>query len=633
MTISRASSLARYIYDDLFDWFMQERRNLLEDQMRRNDDAFRGRYESDSLTKWKSTEGQGWRSKVFVRLTKQKVVTAYSSLTAVQLQGGKLPWDLEPTEIPEDMPGSPMDEALAKAACLKMKKQIQDDFDECLLERRYASAIMELCLHGWSWIRGPVLRQKRVAQRQFVAPQTGFQLPPELIAQYGRNVMTVADVWKPVMEPVSVWNVFWDFENADHQAGHGVCIRDMMSYGRFLDLAESPGYDKSAVMAVIDQYRMEDEGTVDESHGPYMESLTKRKRVIPVIEFYGRVPKRYLEAYDKESLDLSTRASKDSKETEIHCVIAVGSKEPVVIRKPIVNPMPYRPVYRAVWEEVPYEASALGIPENMQDSQAMVNGLARSMMDNKALSSNLLIWWCGRNMAPGQNALLYPGKIFETADHVEDVRQAMQFFSPPDNTAGTPEIINIFERWADEETGLPKILQGETSKNQPDTAFEMSKLIEAANKAIGATIRNCDHGHISPLVTGFYDYHYITNPDESMKGDYVVKALGFASYQDKAIRGQNILGLAQFALSNQFTAKFVKTVEFLRELARIRDLDPDKYFMTDDELQQQAAMMMQAADQMAMGGMPGGGPAPDEVGGPQAAGPSFEGPAMAGEMV
>ena len=80
--------LASYLVDDLLNWMMEERRNLIEEQWRANDDAFRGRYDSSTLKKWKTSEGQGWRSKVFIWLTKQKVVTGYNNLLAVMLQGG-----------------------------------------------------------------------------------------------------------------------------------------------------------------------------------------------------------------------------------------------------------------------------------------------------------------------------------------------------------------------------------------------------------------------------------------------------------------------------------------------------------------------------------------------------------------
>jgi hypothetical protein len=612
MADSKTDRLATYIIDDLVDWMMQERRNLIEEQWRANDDAFRGRYDSSTLKKWKTSEGQGWRSKVFVRLTKQKVVTGYNNLLAVMLQNGRLPYELEPTPVPEDMAGRMLPEPEAWARCERMSKQIRDDLDECRAESRYMTAAMVLALYGMSWIRGPVLRRRKVTRRVLAVPGFGYDAGPQLLSRYGRHMMQVEDAWRPEMEVINPWSVFWDMESINHQEGHGVCLREMMSYGRFLDLVGSPGYNEEAIRSVLGQFKDDDSGEIDQSHGPYAEVLLKRKRVIPVYEFFGRVPKRYLEESDKWSVDLSN--VKQSKEVEIHCVIAKG-KSPVVIRKPTVNPFCYRPVYRAVWEQIPFEAGALSVPENMQDSQSMVNGLTRAMMDNKSLSSNLLLWWNASKMAPGQNKVLYPGKTFETADHVEDVRQALQFFAPPDVTGSTPELINMFERWASQETNLPDVMQGETARYQPNTAFEMSKLVESANKGIGSTVRNCDEGHIEPLITGFYDYHYATSPDEGIKGDYAVKAMGFSSYQDKSVRGQNILSLAQFALSNQMSAGYVKVIEFLRELARTRDIDPDKFFMTDDEIQQQA-MAMQA--QMEQQAILQGGP----VGAPGEAGPA-----------
>ena len=286
MADSKTDRLATYIIDDLVDWMMQERRNLIEEQWRANDDAFRGRYDSSTLKKWKTSEGQGWRSKVFVRLTKQKVVTGYNNLLAVMMQNGRMPWDIEPTPIPEDMAGRMLPEPEAKARCERMKKQIRDNLDECRAESRYMTAAMVMALYGMSWIRGPVLRQRKVVQRQMSVPGFGFEVSPELLSQYGRHTMSVETVWRPVMEVLNPWSVFWDLETSDHQEGHGVFVREMMSYGRFLDLAETPGYDEQAIRDILSQFKDDDSGEIDQSHGPYAEALLKRRRVVPVIEFF-----------------------------------------------------------------------------------------------------------------------------------------------------------------------------------------------------------------------------------------------------------------------------------------------------------------------------------------------------------
>jgi len=572
--------LARYIVDDLFKWFKDERSTLLEPQMRRNYDAFKGKYNSDSLKKWRATEGFDWRSKVFVRLTKQKVLAGFNNCMAALLQKGELPWDIAPTPISQtgDMTVIPPEEAALR--CDRMKKNIHDDFSECHADRVFQGSTLETVLYGWSWLHGPVLRKRNRVAVNFGIPGMDMFIPPRILQQYGRHSLAVVSDMKPAAENLPCWNVFWDLENPDHQAGHGIVYREMMSKGRFLDLADEPGYDAEAVKALAAQFSENNENSEDDddSQGPIREQYSRRRRVIPVYFFYGRVPRKYLS-------DSKIESGSGSREAEVFCVCA-KAKTAVVIRKPVVNLMPYRPIYMAKWQGVPSESAGIGLPEDMEDSQMIINGLTRALLDNKALAANLLISWNPRKMAPGQNKTLYPGKVFEVDDSVENVQSAMQFFSPPDNTRSIPEQVEMFRQFADEETGIARTMEGQQGpKNR--TAYEMAKMAEAGNKMIAGNIRNLDEGHIEPLVTAFYHWNMMTSPDESIKGDYTVSATGYQSYLEKEKRSQDIMALLQFSISNQFTAQFTKILPFLRELARSRDLDPDRFYPSDEELNQQ----------------------------------------------
>jgi hypothetical protein len=583
--------LAKYIVDDLFKWFKDERSNQLEPQMRRNYDAFRGRYDSAALKKWKATEGHGWRSRVFVRLTKQKVVTGFNQVMSIMLQEGKIPWDIQPSTMPMNQAGAVLDPAMAKERCDRMRLQIKSDFAHAKADRVFMSSGLEKSLYGFSWLRGPVLRPFNGMSVQFGIPGLNqLYYSPELLQQFGRHTMTPNKIYRPVVENPGVWNVFWDLENPDHNKGHGVVVRDMMSKGRFLALADVNGYDKAAINQIADEFRSEDDasGEDDDSFGPDREKFNKRKRIIPVYTFYGRVPRKYLIGYEgKAKTQIRGLSSKNDREVEIFCVVA-KAKNARIIRKPVINPFPYRNLYMAKWEDLPLEAGGVGIPENIEDSQMIINGLTRSMLDNKALSSNLLLAWNPRRFAPGQNKTLYPGKTFEVEEGAEDVRKALDFFSPPDNTRGTPDMINLFRELADHESGISRNMEGQVDSKDRRTAYEMSKLAEGGNKMIGGTIRNTDEGHTEPIVSGHYHYHMVTNPDEGMKGDFSPVATGYQTFLDRSKRSQDILSLLQLSLSTQFTAQFTKVLPFLREMARTRDLDPDKFYPSDKELKEEA---------------------------------------------
>ncbi|MEM5785849.1 MAG: hypothetical protein AAGU11_00945, partial [Syntrophobacteraceae bacterium] len=90
---------------DLAKDFKQERDNILEPIWRMSYDAFRGKFSSENLKRWKALEGHEWRSKIFVRLTKMKIISGVSTIEDIEFQGGSLPWEISPTPVPEDGSG------------------------------------------------------------------------------------------------------------------------------------------------------------------------------------------------------------------------------------------------------------------------------------------------------------------------------------------------------------------------------------------------------------------------------------------------------------------------------------------------------------------------------------------------
>jgi hypothetical protein len=604
-------ALARWIYE-YYEHCRQERENLYENTWRLSYDAFRGVYSSENLARWKALEGHEWRSKVFVRLTKQKIVAAVSQIEDIEFQGGKLPFSLEPTPIPEDHLGLILPPEVAGMRCNGMKKRIEDNLTESNAQRQFMGGLLEQALYGFSWLKSPVVRQYNRQRVNLVVPGANefSYLPPELVIQYGRHMIQDYIKLIPTCEHVNIWDVFFDPEVLDHQDGQGLIHRVMMSPARFYGLLDTPGYVGEAIQEIFDQCKNTDSPTAggstseDGSHGPYREKLLKKKREITALEFFGRVPRRLLENRDNVNLE----EAPDGRDVEVICTVAVTGKQPRIIREPTVNMYPgkTRPLHIARWEDVPFEVGGVGVPENMQDSQAMVNSAVRCFVDNKALSSNLLIFGKSNALKPGQSKDMHSGKFFELANHVMDVRQAMTFEAVPDVTAGLTEMITMFERFADQESQLPALLQGENPKFNPKTAFAFGQLMESANKSMGKVIRNREHGHYIPVITGLYHYEMITNPNENLKGDYTTKATGYSTYLNKIQRGQMLQNLLTMVLSNQLLMAMVDPRKHLEEIYRSSDLDPDVYLIPQGQVEARAAMMLQSM--MAPPGMEQGAP-------------------------
>ena len=71
----------------------------------------------------------------------------------------------------------------------------------------------------------------------------------------------------------------------------------------------------------------------------------------------------------------------------------------------VLNPFkPVRiPYYAVPYEHNPYSFFGVGIAENMDDTQTLMNGFMRMAIDNAALSGNLIIEVDETNLVPGQD--------------------------------------------------------------------------------------------------------------------------------------------------------------------------------------------------------------------------------------
>jgi hypothetical protein len=71
----------------------------------------------------------------------------------------------------------------------------------------------------------------------------------------------------------------------------------------------------------------------------------------------------------------------------------------------VLNPFkPTRiPYYAVPFEHNPYSFFGVGIAENMDDTQTLMNGFMRMAVDNAVLSGNLLIEIDETNLVPGQD--------------------------------------------------------------------------------------------------------------------------------------------------------------------------------------------------------------------------------------
>jgi hypothetical protein len=252
----------------------------------------------------------------------------------------------------------------------------------------------------------------------------------------------------------------------------------------------------------------------------------------------------------------------------------------------VLNPFtPERIPYQAVPYEInPYQLFGIGIPENMEDAQLLMNGHVRMAIDNLALAGNLVFDVDEASLVPGQNMDIFPGKIFRRQSGVTGT--AINGLKFP-NTA--PENLQMYlqaRQLADEETGIPSVMHGQTGVTGTGrTASGLSMIMGGANLSIKTVMKNIDDYLLKPLGEAFFQWNMQFNSDNpEIVGDLEIKPRGVASVMQKEVRSQRLTTLLQ-TVANPMLAPFIKIPNLIRELAISQDIDPDTLVNNIDDAQ------------------------------------------------
>ena len=627
--------------------FIEERYNRSKDA-RQSDETrwltsyrnYRGLYGPDV----QFTEQE--KSQAFIKITKTKVLAAYAQIVDVLFAGSKFPIGIEPSykplgvsgslhfdpkEITEEklseVTGQPdrsatvarpellkdagpfadqverVEEKLndgvgktptsltfepAKEASRKMEKTIHDQLDESQASKHLRSTAFEMCLFGTGILKGPFALQKEY-------PNWDDE------GEYDPVFRSI-----PKVESVSIWNFYPDPDARNMAEAEYTIERHRLSRSQLRKLKKRPFFREEAIEEAIEfgpNYTPHYwEGTLEDS-----ESTSNVDRY-EVLEYWGVVDAELAEEAD---LDLPDEVA-DADEFQINAWMCNGQ-----ILRLVINPFtPTRLPYHSVpYELNPYGFFGIGLAENMEDTQEIMNGFMRLAVDNAALSSNLLIEIDETNLVPGQDMSVYPGKVFRRQAGAPG--QAIFGTKFPNVTGECLQVFDKARQLADESTGMPSFAHGSTGvMGVGRTASGMSMLMGAAAQNIKAVVRNIDDYLLAPLGRSLFAFNMQFNFDKSIRGDLDVVARGTESLMRNEVRSQRLLQFMQMT-ANPAMQPFVKYDYILREIAASMDLDEDKVLNDPREAAIQAEMMAAVAalmPQPPQQAQPqqGGAPSPDD---------------------
>ena len=623
--------------------FVMERYQRAEDY-RYNDEErwlrsyrnYRGLYGSDV----QFTEAE--KSRVFIKVTKTKTLAAYGQIVDVLFAGNKFPISVEPTVLPEgvvadvnfdpkkpeelkgdtalsspygfkgdgrDLPKGatektleeilgPLEEKLseiegleegvgqtptaitfspAMIAAKNMEKQIMDQLQESNASKQLRSTAFEMSLFGTGVMKGPFAVDKEY-------PSWDDE------GNYSPVFKTV-----PSTSHVSVWNFYPDPDAANMDEAQYVIERHKMSRTQLRALKKRPYFRDNVIDEVIQQGESYDKKYWEDDLSDYAPEHGIDR--FEVLEYWGMCDVDMLE---ENGIDIP-KELKEFDELQANIWISNGKLIRMVLNPFKPATIPYM---AAPYELNPYSFFGVGLAENMDDTQTLMNGFMRMAVDNAVLSGNLLIEVDETNLVPGQDLSVYPGKVFRRQGGAPG--QAIFGTKFPNVSNENLQLFDKARVLADESTGFPSFAHGQTGvQGVGRTASGISMLMNAAAGSIKTVIKNVDDYLLKPLGEGMFRFNMQFNFNKDIKGDLEVVARGTESLMANEVRSQRLMGFLQVA-SNPALAPFAKFPYIIREIAKSMELDPEKVTNNMDEAALQAEILkgMQGEQQPQQGQPP-----------------------------
>jgi len=564
---------------------------------------YRGLYSPE--VQFTSTE----KSRVFVKVTKTKVLAAYGQLVEVLFGGNKFPLSIDPTVLPDGvedtvsletnpkvkeakdeivgaegesselLPGETYPEFIerigplkddlsgveddlqlkstgsptsvnfhpAMVAAKKMEKKIHDQLEESNAKKQLRSAAFEAALFGTGIMKGPFAVDKEYPNWD----EDGV---------YSPLFKTV-----PQTSNVSIWNFYPDPDANNMDEAEYVIERHKMSRSQLRALKRRPFFRSNAIEKCLSEGEMYNKEWWE--HVMEDNSEEDRAERFEVLEFWGFVDRDIIEEHD---IEIPAELG-DVEQVSVNVWICNNN-----VLRLVMNPFTpaYLPYYATPYEMNPYSIFGVGIAENMDDTQTLMNGFMRMSVDNAALSGNLLIEVDETNLVPGQDLSVYPGKIFRRQGGAPG--QGIFGTKFPNVSNENMQMFDKARQLSDESTGFPSFAHGQTGiTGVGRTASGISMLMSAANNSIRSVIKNVDDYLLGPLGKAFFSFNMQFDFDPEIKGDLEVKAQGTESLMANEVRSQRLMQFMQ-TVSNPALAPFARMDYIVREIAKSMDLDPDK---------------------------------------------------------
>ncbi len=562
-----------------------ENRRILEPEWERNIRAYsmtEGYDVKQKLgvgNKKNAKDKKDWRSKSVTDLTRVKTNAGKILVCDVLLVGGEIPMLIKENRMHGNLIEQIIGENTDSSADITAEKENDStEFMKRLIKEQLAKANADVALQ--ECVKSAAIYGEGISRIYTETFRNQVFTPSE--NGWAEQEVAIEGL---KMRNVSVWHFFTDMEDRDIQNNLGIFERRMMSHADVIrtfskdDPINIPGAVEELKRAIANSEN-ESDGTGKDNEPPYMKAISKRKKTLEVLEFWGRVPRKYLDKY---------RDSTDESDIEVMAVLV----ENTLVRFAEVE-KGNRPYVRISWENPTDDIRGTGIADACSPAQQSLDSVIRLIEDNKKITCNAAIATQDRFFVnKNDSGELFPGKQIRINSGCDDVRKAIQPIVFPDVGRGGFDLLQHYKESGAEASMIPEIAHG-VSPSSANTAYEVSVRNEKAGKYISDVVRGIDDNWIEPVGRFFYRWNML-DPDvpDLFKGAFEIQAMGFASYNDRVLRMNALKEMLTLCLSNEMIGQMVNIKALLEEWMKTNDLDAERFIPGEQNAENPTVAMLQ----------------------------------------
>lgn len=585
----------------------EAKRRTTEDRWLQDLRQYKGKYDPEVLSAIGVT-----RSRAFVRKTRVKVKTVDSRVEDLLFpSGNEKNWEIDSTPVPslpdhlkaqvidrltqmsqgQPLPKAVIDEEMlkaSKAASKKMAKVIDDQLTEVSYKAVCKQAIHSGNLFGTGIVKGPLVERR--VRSTFVYENNKWVEKTEAYVV-------------PFVDYVPLWRFYPDMSAETLDKCRYVYERHQMTRSDLTELAERKSFNRSEILNYV---KSSPRGQVSlkyidnelKSIGEREESATTDGRY-EILERWGWLSGEELAA-------IGVKVEQDRIHESFFSNVWLLPNGAVI--KAVLQPIngvtwPYH-IYYLDKDETSIFGE--GMAAITRDDQTMLNAATRMMLDNAAITSGPMV---EVNLALLANmddpTEMAPWKVF-LRNSSQPGSIAVRPIELPANLQNLSGLADRFENNIDEVSAVPRYMTGENvSSGAAGTASGMSMLMGAANIMIKDLIGNFDDGVTTPFIRALYRWNMQFHPDNSIKGDFDVKARGTSSLVAREVRAQQLDNFSAM-VANPMDAPFIKRDKLLRQRAEAHELsdviktEEEVQAETSNEMVMQQQQLQQAQQQLMM---------------------------------